>query len=70
MGPIGGYQKSNSTKYALLNSIKFWKNPGDNHVYSAAVLMDLPKAFDTIDRDILLAKLFALRFRQKYSLSL
>ena len=54
-----GYRKGNSTQYALLNLIESWKKYRDNHGYSAAVLMDLSKAFDTINHDLLLAKLHA-----------
>ena len=42
-----------------MNLIDIWKKYRDKHVYSAAVLMDLSKAFDTINHDLLLAKLYA-----------
>ena len=51
--------KWNSTQYALLNLIESWKKRDNNNVYSAAVLMDLSKPFDTINNDLLLAKLHA-----------
>ena len=54
-----GYRKRNSTQYALLNLIESWKKYRENNGYSAAVLMDLSKAFDTINHDLLLAKLHA-----------
>ena len=54
-----GYRKGKSTQYALLNLIECWEKYRDNHGYSAAVLMDLSKAFDTINHDLLLAKLHA-----------
>ena len=54
-----GYRKGKSTQYALLNLIESWKKYRDNHGFSAAVLMDLSKAFDTINHDLLLAKLHA-----------
>ena len=54
-----GYRKGKSTQYAILNLIESWKKYRDNHGYSAAVLMDLSKAFDTINHDLLLAKLHA-----------
>ena len=34
----------------------------DNHGYSGAVLMDLSKAFDTLNHDLLIAKLDMYRF--------
>ena len=54
-----GYRKGNSTQYALLNLIESWKKYRDNHGFNAAVLMDLSKAFDTINHDLLIAKLHA-----------
>ena len=39
--------------------IENWKKYRDNNGFSAAVLMDLSKAFDTINHDLLIAKLQA-----------
>ena len=52
-----GYQRGKSTHYAPLNLIENWKKYRDKHGYSAAVLMDLSKAFDTIKHDLLVTKL-------------
>ena len=41
-----GYRKGYTTQYALLKLIESWKKYRDNNGYSAAVLMDLSKAFD------------------------
>ena len=54
-----GYRKGHSTQYAILNLIENWKKYRDNNGFSAAVLMDLSKAFDTINHDLLIAKLQA-----------
>ena len=54
-----GYRKGYTTQYALLKLIEKWKKVRDNNGYSAAVLMDLSKAFDTINHDLLIAKLHA-----------
>ena len=57
-----GYRKGYSTQYALLGFIEKWKHMLDNRGYSGAILMDLSKAFDTINHDLLLAKLYAYGF--------
>ena len=54
-----GYRKGYTTQYALLNLIESWKKFRDKKGYAAAVLMDLSKAFDTINHELLVAKLHA-----------
>ena len=55
-----GYRKGYSTQYALLSLIEKWKHFRDRNGYSAAILMDLSKAFDTINHDLLIAKLHSM----------
>ena len=59
-----GYRKGYSTQYALLGLIEKWKQMLDNHGYSGAVLIDLSKAFDTMNYELLLAKLCAYGFHK------
>ena len=54
-----GYRKGYNTQYALMVLLERWKQSLDNHGYAGAVIMDLSKAFDTINRELLIAKLHA-----------
>ena len=45
--------------------IETWKKVLDRKVYRSAVIMDLSKGFDTINYDLLLAKLHAYGFTNK-----
>ena len=57
-----GYRKGFNTQYALLYLIEKWKKELDNKGYAGAILMDLSKAFDTINHELLIAKLYAYGF--------
>ena len=57
-----GYRKGFSTQQALLSLIERWKNTLDQNGYGGAILMDLSKAFDTTNHDLLIAKLGAYVF--------
>ena len=52
-----GYIKGFSTQQALLSLIEKWKIVLNSKGYGGAVLMDLSKAFETINHDLLIAKL-------------
>ena len=51
-----GYRKSFGTQQALLVSIENWEKALDNKGFGRVVLMDLSKAFGTINHDLLIAK--------------
>ena len=57
-----GYRKGISTKRTLLSLIEKWKKVLDNKGYVAAILMDLSKDFNTINHDLLIAKLLVYGF--------
>ena len=60
-----GYRKGFSTQTALSSLIEKWKQILDDKCYGAAVLMDLSKAFDTINHELLIAKLNAYGFTKE-----
>ena len=59
---MNGYRKGFSTQEALFPLIEIWKYTFDQNGYGGAILMDLWKAFDTINHDILIAKLVVYGF--------
>lgn len=52
-----GFREKHSTFMALLNLVDRISGKIDNKEYSIGIFMDLSKAFDTVDHDILLGKL-------------
>ena len=57
-----GYRNGFSTQYALLTLIEIWKFCLDKQGFAGALLMDLSKTFDTINHELLIAKLQAYAF--------
>ena len=57
-----GYRKGYSCQYALLSMIERWKLSYDKGGHAGGILMDLSKAFDTINHQLLVAKLHAYGF--------
>ena len=60
-----GYRKGFSAQTALSFLTEKWKKVIDNKGYGAAILMDLSKAFDTINHELLIAKLHAYGFTRE-----
>ena len=60
-----GYRKGYSAQTALISLVEKWKKQLDTKGYCGAILMDLSKAFDTINHDLTLAKLKAYGFDNK-----
>jgi len=57
-----GYRKGYSAQHALISLIEHWRKALDSKGHAGAVLMDLSKAFDCINHDLLIAKLHAYGF--------
>ena len=47
-----GYRKGYSTQHAILALVEKWKEIMDRKGYGGAILMDLSKAFDTINHEL------------------
>ena len=60
-----GYRKEFSTQQALLSLLERLKNVSDKKGYGGGVLMDLSRAFDTLNHDLLIAKLHAYGFSEE-----
>ena len=51
-----------NSQYALLVTIETWKTSLDNQGFAAGILIDLSKAFDTINHQLLIVKLYTYGF--------
>ena len=58
------YQKAHSTQQALLAVIESLKQNLENKCFGEAILIDLSKGFDTLNHELLIAKLHAYGFDQ------
>ena len=60
-----GYRKGFNPQTALTAFVEKWKKMLDKKGFASAMLMDLSKAFDTIDHSLVIAKLHAYGFSLK-----
>ena len=60
-----GYRKGFSTQQALISLLEKWKILLDWKGYAGAILMDPSKASDTLNHDLLIAKLHAFDFSEE-----
>ena len=61
---LTGFRKNHSTQHCLVNMLEKRKNTFDKGGFVCAIFMDLPKAFDTMNHDLLIAKLGAYGFQE------
>ena len=59
---LSGFRKGYNTQHCLLLMIEKWKKALDNKKHAGAILIDLSKAFDCINHELLIAKLDAYGF--------
>ena len=62
-----GYRKGFNTQQAILALVKKLRKSLGNKGFGGAILMDLSKAFDTLNHDPLIAKLNAYGFQHDAS---
>ena len=58
-----GFRKAHSTQHAILDIMNAMQTNMDNHLFSCGIFINLKKAFDTVDHEILLRKLDHYGFR-------
>ena len=59
---ITGFRKLHGTQHSMVTMLEKWKKALDKKQYICNLFMDLSKAFDTINHNLLLAKLHAYGF--------
>ena len=62
---VTGFLKSHGTQHSLVIMLERWKQSIDKGEYISVMYMNLSKAFDTINHNLLLAELGAYGFIKK-----
>ena len=62
---LTGFRKYHSNQHCLVNMLEKWKSTLDKAAFVCAIFMDLSKAFDTMDQDLLNAKSGAYCFQEE-----
>ena len=62
---ITGFRKSHGTQNSLVVILEKWKRALDKGEYVSALFMDLSKAFDTINHDLVITKVKAYGFSKE-----
>ena len=62
---LTGFRKNHSTQHCLMCMLEMWKKTLDKGGYVCAIFMDLSKAFDTLNHNLIIAKLGAYGFDEK-----
>ena len=62
---LTGFRKNHSTQRSLISILEISKKMLDQRIYFCAIFMDLSKAFDTLNYDLLITKMGVMDLKQK-----